>query len=164
MRCLVVKAHPAWHEPPDFYRFIGDEDPTFDSRPSNELMYVRGVGNLRPEPRDSYGPYDVDVVDSVLICAVRSPYESLVRQLEYSFAVDVVDAFNFVTRNEVDQIDPSPYRISDPPHRPPHPSRCRQRQYRCPIALYSCVEVRIELPSHIYSGLSGTARFRRAMS
>jgi hypothetical protein len=104
--------HRKWREPPDFHWFVGDEDPTFDSRPSNELMYIRGVGNLRPEPRDSYGPYatyNADVVDSVLICAVRSAYEGVIRQLEYSFAVDVVDAFDFVTRNEVDQTDPSPY-------------------------------------------------------
>jgi hypothetical protein len=79
----------------------------------NELMYIRGVGNLRPEPRDSsgsYATYNADVVDSVLIGAVRSAYEGLIRQLEYSFAVDVVDAFDFVTRNEVGQTDPSPYR------------------------------------------------------
>lgn len=107
--------HRKWREPPDFHWFVGDEDPTFDSRPSNELMYIRGVGNLRPEPRESYGPYSIynaDVVDSILICAVRSAYEGVIRQLEYSFEVDVVDAFDFVTRQEVDEADPSPYRSS----------------------------------------------------
>jgi hypothetical protein len=67
--------HRKWREPPDFHWFVGDEDPTFDSRPSNELMYIRGVGNLRPEPRDSYGPYatfNSDAVDSILLCAVRA--------------------------------------------------------------------------------------------
>jgi hypothetical protein len=106
--------HRKWRQPPDFHWFVGDEDPTFDSRPSNELMYIRGVGNLRPEPRESYGPYAIynaDVVDSILICTVRSAYEGLIRQLEYSFEVDVVDAFDFVTRDEVDGSDPSDYRF-----------------------------------------------------
>jgi hypothetical protein len=110
--------HRKWREPPDFFWFVGDEDPTFDSRPSNELMYIRGVGNLQPEPRDNYGAYatyNTDVADSILICAVRSAYEGLIRQLEYSFEVDVVDAFDFVTRDEIDETDPSPYR--SPTHR-----------------------------------------------
>jgi hypothetical protein len=110
--------HRKWRQPPDFHWFVGDEDPTFDSRPSNELMYIRGVGNLRPEPRDTYGPYAIyngDVVDSILICAVRSAYEGLIRQLEYSFEVDVVDAFDFVTQDEIDKRDPSSYRF--PIHR-----------------------------------------------
>jgi hypothetical protein len=67
--------HRKWTEPPDFRWFEGDEDPTFNSRPSNELIYLRGVGNLRPEPRDTYGPYatfNSDVVDSILICAARA--------------------------------------------------------------------------------------------
>jgi hypothetical protein len=81
-------------------------------------MYIRGVGNLRPQPRDEYGPYatyNADVVDSVLICAVRSAYESLISQLEHSFEVDVVNAFDFITRDENDESDPSPYR--SPIHR-----------------------------------------------
>ena len=107
--------HRKWCEPPDFHWFVGLEDPTFDSRPSNEVMYIRGVGNLRPEPRESYGPYatyNADVVDSILICAVRSAYEGLIRQLQHSFEVDVVDAFDFVTQEEVDEADASPYRSS----------------------------------------------------
>lgn len=40
-----------WLQPPDFWSFLGDEEPTFTARASNELMYLRGVGNLRPEPR-----------------------------------------------------------------------------------------------------------------
>jgi hypothetical protein len=78
-------------------------------------MYIRGVGNLRPEPRESYGPYatyNADVVDSILICAVRSAYEGLIRQLEHSFEVDVVDAFDLVTQEEVGETDASPYRSS----------------------------------------------------
>jgi len=110
--------HRKWRQPPDFHWFVGDEDPTFDSRPSNELMYIRGVGNLRPEPRDSYGPYatyNADVVDSILICAVRSAYEGLIKQLKYSFEVELVDAFDFVIQDETDESNPSPYRF--PIHR-----------------------------------------------
>lgn len=110
--------HRKWSVPPDFWWFVGDEDPTFDSRPSNELMYIRGVGNLRPEPRDSYGPYanyNRDVLDSILICAVRSAYEGLVRQLDEVFEVEVIDSFEFLTRDEVDEGDPSPFRY--PIHR-----------------------------------------------
>ncbi|MDR6411366.1 hypothetical protein [Paraburkholderia terricola] len=95
-----------WQEPPDFCWFVGDEQPTFDGRASNELMYVRGVGNLRPEPHENYGPYatyNADVVDSILICAVRSAYEGLIERLKYSFEVDVVDAFDFVIRDETDE-------------------------------------------------------------
>jgi hypothetical protein len=105
--------HRKWRQPPDFHWFTGDEDPTFDSRPSNELMYIRGVGNLRPEPRDSYGPYAIynaDVVDSILICAVRAAHEGLHEQLAHSFEVTAVDVFDFKVRDEVDDADPSPYR------------------------------------------------------
>ena len=108
-------SHRVWRDPPDFHWFIGDENASFDNRPSNELMYIRGVGNLRPEPRDNYGPYatfNSDVVDSILICAVRAAYENLIRQLEYSFEVDVVDAFDFVIRDEIDEVDPSQYRYA----------------------------------------------------
>jgi hypothetical protein len=67
--------HRKWNQPTDFRWFVGDEQPTFDARPTNELMYVRGVGNLEPNPDIQYGPYaqyNHDVVDSVLVCAVRS--------------------------------------------------------------------------------------------
>ena len=101
--------HRKWTQPPDFHWFVGDEQPTFDSRPSNELMYIRGVGNLRPEPCDDYGPYALynrDVVNSILICAVRSAYEGLIKQLKNSFDVTVIDAFDFAMRDEVDESDP----------------------------------------------------------
>jgi hypothetical protein len=98
-----------WAEPPDFWWFVGDEEPTFQGRATNELMYIRGVGNLDPEPREQYGPYATyndDVVDSILICAVRSAYERLVTRLEESFDVVVMDAFDFVTRDESRDRDP----------------------------------------------------------
>jgi hypothetical protein len=94
-----------WKARPDFLRFLGDEEPTYSGRATNELMYIRGVGNLDPKPRAQYGPYATfndDVVDSVLICAVRSAYEELVEQLKYGFEVEVVDGFDFVIRDEPD--------------------------------------------------------------
>lgn len=103
-----------WRQPPDFHWFRGDEEPYFDSRPSNELMFIRGVGNLRPEPVDDYGPYSKynrDVVHSILICAARAAYEELIKQLECSFEVTVVNAFEFTTREEFDDGDPSPFRF-----------------------------------------------------
>jgi hypothetical protein len=104
-----------WAEPPDFWWFIGDEEPTFQGRATNELMYVRGVGNLDPEPCEQFGPYATynrDVVDSILICAVRSAYESLVTQLKESFDVMIMEAFDFVTRDERRDDDP---RLNDWP-------------------------------------------------
>ena len=103
-----------WPKPPDFLWFEGDESPTFERRPSNELMYIRGVGNLRPEPRGvsgTYFKYNADVVDSVLFCAVRAAYEGLIRQLELSFRVDALNAFGFVVREEPDETDHSFYGI-----------------------------------------------------
>ena len=107
-----------WPQPPDFRWFVGNEPSTFDSRASNELMYIRGVGNLRPEPHENYGPYatyNADVVDSILICAVRSAYEGLIERLKYSFEVDVVDAFDFLIRDETD-VD-APHSDQFPIHR-----------------------------------------------
>lgn len=102
-----------WQLPPDFRWFTGDEDPYFDSRPSNELMFLRGVGNLRPEPVENYGPYATyngDVVDSILVCAARAAYEGLAEQLSRNFEVAVLDGFDFVTRDEADEADTSAYR------------------------------------------------------
>jgi hypothetical protein len=95
-----------WKRPPDFHWFEGDEEASFTSRASNELMYIRGVGNLRPEPKTEYGyyaTYNHDVVDSILICAVRAAYEALAEQLRGNFEVDVIDGFDFVTRDEDDE-------------------------------------------------------------
>ena len=101
-------AQRRWRERPDFLLFTGDEAPYFDRRPTNELMYTRGVGNLRPEPRNEYGPYTTfngDVVDSIQICAVRSAYENLIEQLKHSFTVTVMDGFDFVSRDEMIEMD-----------------------------------------------------------
>ncbi|NJM35559.1 MAG: hypothetical protein HC850_13635 [Rhodomicrobium sp.] len=103
--------HRKWRQPPDFQWFVGDEEPTFDSRPSNELLFLRGVGNLRPEFRD-YGPYakyNKDVVDSILICAVRAAYESLIKQLQYCFEVNVLNNFDFTMQKESEEVEPAPF-------------------------------------------------------
>jgi hypothetical protein len=97
-----------WSESPDFHWFVGDEDPTFDARPTNELMYLRGVGSLDPAPDTRYGPYagyNHDVIDSILICAVRSAYERLIEQCRLFFEVDMFDAFDFSLRDELDDTD-----------------------------------------------------------
>lgn len=89
-----------WSAAPDFRWFRGDQEIGFNTRPTNELMYIRGVGNLKPEPRE-YGPYATfnrDVVDGILIGAVRAAYENLIEQLRHSFEVEVLDAFDFEVR------------------------------------------------------------------
>ncbi len=94
-----------WSEPPDFRWFIVGEKPTSDARPTNELMYLRGVGGLDPDPRTRYGPsarYNHDVVDSILICAVRSAYEALIEQCRLIFEVEALETFEFEVRNEAD--------------------------------------------------------------
>lgn len=95
-----------WKRPPDFRWFEGDEEVSFTSRASNELMYIRGVGNLNPEPTTDYGyyaTYNDDVVDSILVCAVRAAYEGLIEQLRSNFEVEVIDGFDFVVRDEDDE-------------------------------------------------------------
>lgn len=95
--------HKIWDTPPDFRWFRGDQPATFDGRATNELMFIRGVGNLHPEPRDEYGTYakfNHDLVDSMLIAAVRAAYEGLIEQLSNSFEVEVLDAFEFSFREE----------------------------------------------------------------
>lgn len=95
-----------WKRPPDFQWFEGEEEVSFTSRASNELMYIRGVGNLDPQPTTEFGyyaTYNHDVVDSILICAVRAAYESLAEQLRNTFEVEVIDSFDFVTRDEDDE-------------------------------------------------------------
>ncbi len=89
------------NEPSDFLFFGGDEDPTWDSRPSNELMYIRGVGNL--DLNREYGPYvriNRNVLDGLLICAVRAAYESLIERLKNNFEIRVVTVFTFVETGE----------------------------------------------------------------
>lgn len=102
--------HRAFRSPPDFRWFAGDEQAYFNSRASNELMYIRGVGNLSPEPREDYGPYakfNRDVLDSLLICAARAAYNALLGQLRHSFEVSVLSDFDFDVRDEPsDEINP----------------------------------------------------------
>lgn len=92
-----------WRSPPDFLWFAGDEEPGLNARPSNELMFLRGVGALRPEPQDEYDTFATtnrDVVDAILICAVRAAYEGLIRRLSHICEVDVTGMFEFTVRKE----------------------------------------------------------------
>lgn len=92
-----------FEQPTDFTWFTGDEEASFAGRPSNELMYLRGVGNLRPAPRSEYSQYvthNRDVVDAILICAVRAAYEHLISSLKQSFDIVVIDRFEFELRDE----------------------------------------------------------------
>lgn len=65
---------------PDFRWFVGDETGSWAPRPSNELMFIRGVGNLRiwdDDPR--WGPhYGVAAVNALLIFAVRASFNAMV--------------------------------------------------------------------------------------
>ena len=90
--------HREWNELPDFHWFEGDEEPYFDKRASNELMYIRGVGYIDPRPnKDFLSKRKIDFfeVDAILISAVRAAYEGLLSQLGLWFEVDAVTAFDF---------------------------------------------------------------------
>jgi hypothetical protein len=76
MRSYNVLDPNAFREPPDFRQFRGDEQPSFEGRPSNELMFIHGVGLLNPNPKRA-GAARHDIIDAMLICAVRATYESL---------------------------------------------------------------------------------------
>ncbi|HWV59603.1 MAG TPA: hypothetical protein VN034_03045 [Sphingopyxis sp.] len=102
--------HKVWDTLPDFRWFRGDQPATFDGRATNELMFIRGVGNLHPEPRNEYGFYakfNHDLVDGMLIAAVRAAYERLIGQLSRSFDVEVLNAFDFEVRDEESDDDNS---------------------------------------------------------
>lgn len=95
--------HRQFSQPLDFHWFQGDEAASFNSRATNELMFLRGVGGLCPTPIEEYGYYakfNHDVVDSILICAARAAYEGLIDRLNLSFNVGVLNKFEFETREE----------------------------------------------------------------
>jgi len=92
-----------FQHPIDFHWFRGDEESSFNIRPSNELLFLRGVGNLDPAPvetRNGDAIYNKDVWDSILICAVRAAYEGLVERLRTNFQIDVLSEFEFETQDE----------------------------------------------------------------
>jgi len=104
---------------PDFLWFEGDEPASFHGRASNELMFIRGVGHLAPQPPEQYGyfaTYNWDVVDAIMICMVAAAYNSLISHLSHSFSVTVVDRFQIET---VDEPDPASVRTFDFPIRRP---------------------------------------------
>ncbi len=90
--------HKSW-EPGqlDFRVFEGDEGANWGSRSSNELMWIKGVGQLRPNLDSTWegSRLNKDVVDALLLYAVRSAYDALVVQLELSFEVTKLNDFVF---------------------------------------------------------------------
>jgi hypothetical protein len=113
---LIVRWYPAgWlasgrapAEPTDF-RGFRDQDvigTAWGQRPDNELLWLRGVGALRPEPTPvwlSNIGINREVGHSILICAVRSAYEGLVRNLARSCQVSVLQSFGFQEEEEMDE-------------------------------------------------------------
>ncbi|MGH2548841.1 MAG: hypothetical protein ACRDHN_05595 [Thermomicrobiales bacterium] len=99
-----VIVHESDAKPSGFIRFTGDESSSYwGGRATNELMYIRGLGHISPKPRETYGyyaTYNHDVVDSILICAVRSQFEKLIYQLRRSFEVEMLNRFEFETQSE----------------------------------------------------------------
>lgn len=68
------------------------------ARPLNELMFIRGVGNLNPDPtRKDWQMSELnwDVLDAILIGAVSAAFNLLVEQLRRSFEVTLRNNFEF---------------------------------------------------------------------
>jgi hypothetical protein len=99
MRSYNVLDPNAFREPPDFRQFRGDEQPSFEGRPSNELMFIHGVGLLNPNPKRA-GAARHDIIDAMLICAVRATYESLLESLAHCFDVTARHQFQFEFMDE----------------------------------------------------------------
>jgi hypothetical protein len=109
---LTVRWYPTgWdaggfsEEPTDF-RTFRDWGGTWGRRPDNELLWLRGVGALRPESDRSWLFHigiNRDVAHSILICAVRAVYEGLLRNLKRSCQVTVLQNFVFKEEDEVDE-------------------------------------------------------------
>jgi hypothetical protein len=94
-------------QPLDFCYFSDQPKPTFNARPQNELMFIRGVADLVPDPDlQGYG-INRDTIDAVLICAVRSCFENLTKNLTRSFEVKVQTEFKFDTREEMSHENPA---------------------------------------------------------
>jgi hypothetical protein len=65
-------------------------------------MFIRGVGNLRPEP-NTFGPYalcNYDVLDALLLCATRAAFDQLIKGLRESFDVTLLNEFEFEFQDE----------------------------------------------------------------
>ncbi len=81
---------------PDFRWFTGNEAASWNSRASNELMYIRGVGDIEIDPMDGWPtPYNCEVLSALLICAVRAGFNSMVNGLRESFEVTLLNDFSF---------------------------------------------------------------------
>ena len=93
------KASPRiFKEPPDFHWFAGDEQQLWQERATNELMFIRDVGKLRPSIQredESDAMHNREVLDTLLISAVRASFIFLIRQLRHSFEVTLLHDFVF---------------------------------------------------------------------
>jgi len=84
--------------PTDFQWFEGEEPAGPERRPTNELMFIGRVGALDPNPENECrqdAEYDIEAAEAILICAVRSAFDSLVRYLSISFEVTLMNDFAF---------------------------------------------------------------------
>jgi hypothetical protein len=107
MRGYNVLDPNAFRETPDFRQFRGDESPSFESRPSNELMFIRGVGFLNPSPDRANVAHRRDIIDAMLICAVRATHEHLIGSLRQCFEVTARQQFQFQFRDEDEEFSKS---------------------------------------------------------
>jgi hypothetical protein len=93
-------------DPPDFVWFQGDEESLRGARPSNELMFIRGVGRLHIlESHETLGSrYGANAVNELLICAVRASFNGLVEALRRTHDVTLRHDFQFEAQT-VDTLD-----------------------------------------------------------
>jgi hypothetical protein len=116
---LTVRWFPSgwgtrFEQPTDFRSFQDTAWGAWGNRPPNELLWLKGVGELRPQPEMhvmAHGGVNLDVVHSILICAVRAAFERLIVNLERSCQVTVHQSFVFDEAEEADDIGRSARRV-----------------------------------------------------
>jgi|UniRef100_B0T6V4 hypothetical protein len=93
-------------DPPDFVWFQGDEEGLKGTRPSNELMFIRGVGRLHIlASHETLGSrYGANAVNELLICAVRASFNGLIDALRRTHEVTLRHDFRFEAET-VDTLD-----------------------------------------------------------
>jgi hypothetical protein len=107
-------------DPPDFLRFYDEAFAVGPNRPPNELMRIRGVGQLRPDIPRSDGQHHLH---RMLLSAVWHSHQQLLRSLRRSFHVTELERFVLETREEA---SPEPF---DPPgYAAVHVVGCRIQQ------------------------------------
>lgn len=86
-----------FREPPDFRHYVKGHLYA-NYRPDHELMFIRDVGRIRPDirPRSANGLGNVEVLDELVICAVRAALDHFVRGLRRIYDVTLLDELVFV--------------------------------------------------------------------